>query len=178
MDEAESRIRIGGYKGFSFRDIAEAVSVKSASVHHHFPTKEALVLAVTERYHARFMAALGPVEVSGRSGKTALRHYRDVFLTSFRNARSTCLCGMLSAECLSLPDPLQALVRITAQDNIAWLERAVVLVDGGRSSKSSRAKATTIYTAMEGAIHLAALLGDEGPLEDILTTLSSSDFAG
>jgi len=171
MNEAESRLRFGGYKGFSFRDIATAVAVKSASVHHHFPTKEALVLAVTERYHRGFMEALGPAELAGRSPQAALRRYARVFLDAFRDSRSTCLCGMLSAESRYLPDAIRDLLRQTAEDNVRWLERAVVLNGGGRSSKSSRARSTMIYTAMEGAIHLSALLDDEAPLKDVLSGL-------
>ena len=40
MDAAERRMRIGGFNGFSFREIAADVGVKSSSVHYHFPTKE------------------------------------------------------------------------------------------------------------------------------------------
>ena len=39
MDAAERRMRIGGFNGFSFREIAADVGVKSSSVHYHFPTK-------------------------------------------------------------------------------------------------------------------------------------------
>ena len=39
MDLAEARIREAGYRGFSFRDLAAEIGIKSASVHHHFPTK-------------------------------------------------------------------------------------------------------------------------------------------
>ena len=49
MDAAERRIRELGYNGFSFRDIAADVGIKSASVHHHFPTKPALAAAVARR---------------------------------------------------------------------------------------------------------------------------------
>lgn len=50
MDAAERRIRLGGFGGFSFREIASDVGVKSSSVHYHFPTKENLVAAVVNRY--------------------------------------------------------------------------------------------------------------------------------
>jgi TetR/AcrR family transcriptional repressor of nem operon len=43
-------MRIGGFKGFSFRAIAADVGVKSASVHYHFPTKEKLAATVVRRY--------------------------------------------------------------------------------------------------------------------------------
>lgn len=39
MDIAEAHIREVGYWGFSFRDLAANIGIKSASVHHHFPTK-------------------------------------------------------------------------------------------------------------------------------------------
>jgi AcrR family transcriptional regulator len=39
MDLAESHIRRAGYGGFSFRDLAAEIGIKSASVHHYFPTK-------------------------------------------------------------------------------------------------------------------------------------------
>jgi TetR/AcrR family transcriptional repressor of nem operon len=39
MDLAEAHIRCTGYGGFSFRDPAGEIGIKSASVHHHFPTK-------------------------------------------------------------------------------------------------------------------------------------------
>jgi TetR/AcrR family transcriptional repressor of nem operon len=54
MDAAERRIRTSGYNGFSFRQIAADVGVKSSSVHHHFPTKPALAAAVARRYTDRF----------------------------------------------------------------------------------------------------------------------------
>src|SRR5262249_51075008 len=50
MDAAERRMRIGGFNGFSFREIAADVGVKSSSVHYHFPTKEKLAAAVIHRY--------------------------------------------------------------------------------------------------------------------------------
>ena len=54
LDAAESRIRRFGYTGFSFRDVAADVGIKSASVHYHYPTKETLAAAVAARYSSRF----------------------------------------------------------------------------------------------------------------------------
>jgi len=53
MDAAEHRIRLGGFGGFSFRELAADVGVKSSSVHYHFPTKERLVATVVRRYTDR-----------------------------------------------------------------------------------------------------------------------------
>ena len=49
MDLAEAHIRESGYAGFSFRNLAAEVGIKSASVHHHFPTKAKMAAAVARR---------------------------------------------------------------------------------------------------------------------------------
>ena len=36
IDLADAHIRNAGYGGFSFRDLAAEIGIKSASVHHHF----------------------------------------------------------------------------------------------------------------------------------------------
>src|SRR5947208_98232 len=58
MDLAEAHIRDAGYRGFSFRDLAAELGIKSASVHHHFPTKAILTAAVVRRYGDRFFATV------------------------------------------------------------------------------------------------------------------------
>jgi TetR/AcrR family transcriptional repressor of nem operon len=58
MDLAEIRIRDAGYGGFSFRDLAADAGIKSASVHHHFPTKALMTAAVARRSADRFFAEL------------------------------------------------------------------------------------------------------------------------
>ncbi len=50
MDAAERRMQLGGFGGFSFREIATDVGIKSSSVHYHFPTKENLAAAVIRRW--------------------------------------------------------------------------------------------------------------------------------
>ncbi|QQP52679.1 Uncharacterized protein FKW44_004905 [Caligus rogercresseyi] len=43
-----------GFDGFSFADLAAEVGIRKASVHHHFPTKAALSVALMQRYCASF----------------------------------------------------------------------------------------------------------------------------
>jgi TetR/AcrR family transcriptional repressor of nem operon len=58
MDLAEGHIRNAGYGGLSFRELPAEIGIKSASVHHHFPTKATLAAAVARRYGDRFLAAV------------------------------------------------------------------------------------------------------------------------
>src|SRR5260370_11493831 len=50
MDAAERRMQQGGFGGFSFREIAADVGIKSSSVHYYLPTKEDLAAAVNRRW--------------------------------------------------------------------------------------------------------------------------------
>ena len=78
LDIAEAMIRNAGFNAFSTRDVANAVGIKSASVHYHFPTKADMGVAVTERYTSRFLEQLGdPGKIQKRRprGRGSLRQF-------------------------------------------------------------------------------------------------------
>ncbi len=43
-------VQARGYNALSFREIAKEVGIKSAGVHHHFPTKGDLGAALARQY--------------------------------------------------------------------------------------------------------------------------------
>jgi TetR/AcrR family transcriptional repressor of nem operon len=108
MDAAERRMRIGGFNGFSFREIAADVGIKSSSVHYHFPTKENLAAAVTRRYTERVVeyidqelaAGVDPVKVWTRAFRRTL--YSDEHM---------CPCIVLGAASRDLPPEVTAEVQ-------------------------------------------------------------------
>ncbi|WP_234804713.1 TetR/AcrR family transcriptional regulator [Sinorhizobium americanum] len=87
MDAAEERIRRTGYSGFSFREIAADVGVKSASVHYHFPTKEKLAAAVARRYTDRFLEA---VDHQLAGGEDIVEAWRQVFRVALQRDGRMC----------------------------------------------------------------------------------------
>ena len=58
LAEAEVLLRTKGYAAFSYADLAERIAIRKASIHHHFPTKEALLTALVDEYLAKFIATL------------------------------------------------------------------------------------------------------------------------
>ncbi|MEM1385768.1 MAG: helix-turn-helix domain-containing protein [Pseudomonadota bacterium] len=88
LDIAEHLAPRRGYHGFSFRDVAAGVGVKSASVHHHFPTKSDLTAALADRYRTRFLGMLGEP-----SGPEALRLLVAGYRAALVEADAMCLCG-------------------------------------------------------------------------------------
>ncbi|MEM1048485.1 MAG: TetR/AcrR family transcriptional regulator [Pseudomonadota bacterium] len=150
LDAAESRVQTAGYNGFSFRDLAEDVGIKSASVHHHFPTKEALVTRLTDRYTDRFFAGLkDKSDASGRVGA-----YRAAFRQAFLNDNKMCLCGMLGAESGGLPGAVTAATHQFFDRIVAHLAESLASV-----SAKPRQRALAIVARLEGAMILARACG-------------------
>ena len=69
MSTAQELIQNKGYNGFSFRDVADAVGIKSASIHYHFPTKSDLVKEIAANYRAAFQLALGEIDAQSPDWK-------------------------------------------------------------------------------------------------------------
>ena len=101
MDLAEAHIRDAGYGGFSFRGLAAEIGIKSASMHHHFPTKAILAAAVARRYGDRFLATVAPRP--NETGEDAISAYRSAFREALERDGRMCLCGVLGAEAGVLP---------------------------------------------------------------------------
>lgn len=147
MDAAERRIRDAGYSGFSFREIAADVGVKSASVHYHFPTKDALAAAVAQRYNARIATAIADA-VSG--GANIVDAWRGVFRGALNEGARMCLCGALGTATSDLGPGVAAEVQRFFDHGIESL------MAGGLS----RERATQVFATLEGAILIASVHGD------------------
>ncbi len=149
LDAAEDRARLGGYNGFSFRDLADDVGVKSASVHYHFPTKGDLAAALADRYAAKARARLGdPATLTARK---AIEEIVSLFRDSLMVEDRMCLCGVFGAERDMLPPEVNAVVARYFEMLLRYLETAFGPDWDGPSPAS-------IVSRLEGALILARTL--------------------
>jgi len=164
MDAAERCIRSNGYEGFSFRELADAVGIKSSSVHYYFPTKADLGAAVARRYTDRFFAAL---PVATEDPATALY---DAFARAVRRNKQVCLCGVLGSVSGSLPSPVGAEARRFFEMSIEYLLK-------GRKrqavSRQERDWAFRLISQLEGGMILALALDDPAVFTSISRSLTS-----
>ena len=151
-----------GYGGLSFRELAKAVGVKSASIHYHFPTKADLGAALARRYCEDAQATLAAIRAESADAATCLRRYTDVFRLALANDNRMCMCGFMAAEHDDLPDAVKREVQAFADLNVAWL--ADVL--GG--SEDARRQALAIFAAVGGAQLIARSRGDMGVFDSII----------
>lgn len=152
LDAAEERIRRAGYSGFSFREIATDVGVKSSSVHYHFPAKEKLAAAVARRYTDRFLQA---VDAQLESGQDIVRAWRQVFRDAVTRDDRMCLCGAMGATSHDLPGEVRDEVK---RFFLLGIER---LIGGGLQ----RDAAIQVLATLEGAMLTANALGDSSMFE-------------
>lgn len=167
MDLAEIRMREAGYHGFSFRDLASEMGIKSASVHHHFPTKADMAAAVARRYLDRFLEVVAPTE--GESAENAIALYRDAFRRSLAQDGGMCLSGMLGAETGALPSEVAGEIE-------NFFRRAIDDLSRRLGGEDAEARACTILATLEGALILARAYGSIAAFDRAAAGLVSERF--
>ena len=155
LDAAETRIRAGGFHKVSFRDLADDLGIKSASVHYHFRRKEDLGIAVVNRYAGRFFDNLEAAASGAQSAREAVSVLTDIYRTALFAENKPCLCGVMGAESPGLPEPVAVVVGQFLEGNIAWLANRLELA----GLSDPRARASTVVAALQGAMMLSVTLG-------------------
>ena len=162
LDIAERLVQTRGFNGFSYADIAEAMSVTKASLHYHFRAKADLGKSLIQRYEKNFLAALAGIDAATRDPIEKLRRYAAIYGDVLKDDRM-CLCGMLAAEYGTLPEPMRAEMRHFFDANERWL--AAVLAQGKKEkslkfSGSAVEAARALVGSLEGAMMIARSYGD------------------
>jgi TetR/AcrR family transcriptional repressor of nem operon len=164
LDVAQDLIQRLGVNGMSYQDISEAVGIRKASVHTHFPKKEDLLVALLDRYSDRFLQIFDGILASSDSSEVKLRRYCGLFeaTLSSGNQDKACLCAMLGAELQTLNDPTVERVRSFYQANRS---RIAILLETGREDGSFRfpgevqSMASLIFGLLEGGMLVARVQG-------------------
>ena len=148
-----------GYSGLNFRDLADEVGMKAASIHYHFPSKADLGAAVARRYWEDTAADLEFMLAGTSDPVRCLHQYPDIFRKSLKSDNRMCLCSFMAAEHDDLPEAVKKEVQTFADVNVAWLSRvlsAAALV----SSEESERRARAIFAAVAGAQLIARSRSD------------------
>jgi TetR/AcrR family transcriptional repressor of nem operon len=160
--EAEALVRTRGFAAFSYADLSSRVGIQKASIHHHFPTKEALGEALIDGYLVKFEAALQAVLDQDTKAGKRIRRYAEFFSRSMHEGMLP-LCGALSAELSALPKSMQMRVRHFFALHLKWLEQVVRagVAAGELPAGTDVARAALlILSTLEGASLVAWATGD------------------
>ncbi|MCK0122163.1 TetR/AcrR family transcriptional regulator [Loktanella sp. F6476L] len=168
LDSAERAARTRGFDGFSYADLAQDVGIRKASIHHHFPTKAALSVALMERYYNDLKAVCEDIDVSQGTGGARLTALIDRYRTALDGGKSLCLCVSFSTSRESLPAEVIAQIGRFREMIIAWTETvfAAGQIDGSIARVTDPAvEAAAALPLLEGA-QLAARVEENPALFD------------
>lgn len=158
----------GGYQALNFRDVAEAVGVKSSSIHYYFPTKGDLGAALARRYAEDMAGFLKQLTADHKDISATLRTYTSVFRAPLLNGNRMCLCGIMAAEHAQLPDEVRAEVNRFTDVNVTWLTQLMLQAKVERTRAKAERRALAVFSAIEGAQLIAHGRGDVTAFDDTL----------
>lgn len=165
-------MRRRGYASVSYADLATAVGIRKASIHHHFPGKVDLGVEMVEQYTSTFLARLRTAERSGSGAVALLEFYAGLYREGVDDGLA-CLCGTLAAEYEAVPDDVRAGISRFFAANLEWLTRH--LDHGVRMGELAAgldpAQAAQRYLAvLQGGMLTARALGDVAVFDGIVTS--------
>jgi TetR/AcrR family transcriptional repressor of nem operon len=139
-----------GYAGLNFRDLAQEVGIKAASIYYHFPSKADLAAAVAKRYWEDSATYLESLLQNSRGPLEALHRYPETFRWALENDNRICLCSFMSAQFDDLPDLVKTEVQTFTDVNIAWLKKTLIAAKVVGPKEAER-RARAIYSGIVGA---------------------------
>jgi TetR/AcrR family transcriptional regulator, transcriptional repressor for nem operon len=147
LSAAERHIQLGGFGGFSFREIAADVGVKSSSVHYYFRTKDDLAAAVIRRW-AEYTSNFVDAELE--KDPDPVRAWASAFRVSTVSETRMCPCTVLGAASQDLPQQVAKEVK-----SFFEMCEAKLLATG-----LSLTEAAELLSTLAGAQVIANALGD------------------
>lgn len=162
LNMAESLLQDKGFNGFSYAHIASELGVKNAAIHYHFPTKEALGVAVIQRYRERFRLWINNSRVKDLSHEAKLDWFFGIYNDMRADQGKVCLVGSMEAEFNTIPEGLQSEVQALHKELLKWLEST--LSEGREAgvfhfNGEAADKAALVLSSLQGALQMARALG-------------------
>ena len=160
LDAAQRMVQERGFNAFSYKDLSEAIGIRTASIHYHFKTKADLGQALVERYCEGLAVTLSGLDRKSTNRaklKGLVQMYRET-----ENAGAICLCGSLASDIATLHDDLREAVQSYLADTRSWVEQKIVDgVAGGEFDPVASPKdlASSLVAGLQGALLMGRASG-------------------
>lgn len=164
VDLAADLLRIKGFEGFSYQDLANTLGIRKASIHHHFAKKEDLGLALCDWTRDWLVEGLEHFDAKGVDAWDRLARYVRGATKHMMNGEKRCPLSSLHGDLPLLPASMQ--MRIKELDNIELDWVTDVIQKGQASGEFSRkldaqAMALSFIFTCKGALYYAWLHGEQ-----------------
>lgn len=176
LDIARELTQTRSFQGFSFQDIADAVGIRKASLYHHFPSKDALAVALLQAYRAQF--ADWCRQIADAPPAEQLEGYFRLFGDLLGAGKRICPGGAFIAGWGRLADEPRDQVTQLLADHQRWL--AEVIRAGTRSGALRNTgidptqQAAALVASVQGALLLARVQGQRQVFYDAVAPLRAA----
>jgi TetR/AcrR family transcriptional repressor of nem operon len=177
LDVASSLFQSRGFHATSIHDVMQLSGVSGGALHHHFPTKKALALAViTDRVAPVVRDTwIAPLRASASLSKGIAGVFGEIIRgIEQRGSVAGCPLNNLALELAfadaELRDALQA---IFSEWQVALTERIAQTPGGSRLDRAKRsAAAAFVISVYSGAMNMAKSAQSSSPLRSAASVLS------
>ena len=171
---ARSLIETRSYLGFSFQDVADAIGIRKASLYHHFPTKEALGIAVIRQATQQFKD-WDAARV--RAPADALESYFRIYRNTLNAGAGMCPAGALAPGWDCIEADLRQAVQDLRNTQVLWLTGvlgALLPASPKKGAPSAAVLAAYVFSVCQGALLAARMTGRVEDFDAAIDQLRSS----
>jgi TetR/AcrR family transcriptional repressor of nem operon len=178
---ARELIQTRSYLGLSFQDLADQVGIRKASLYHHFPSKEALGVAVLERSTQQFDQWIA--KRAGMPPRQQLSDYIAMFRDTLGAGRRVCPGGAMVAGWDSIEPGLQHAIGHLRERQLAWLSTVIAQIKPASASKDASALAPNptpaqfaaqTFALCQGALLTARISGRPNDFDEAVAPLMAA----
>lgn len=164
LTSARSLLVRGGYNSFSYADIADVVGIRKPSIHHHFPSKAALVETLVVQYRQAAEEGIANLARAIPEPLDQLRAYIGYWKACIGDASAPfCVCALLANELPVLPPEVAIQIQGYFRFLSGWL--TTVLERGAANGTmalqdAARIEAEVFMASVHGAMLSARAYDD------------------
>ena len=163
LEVATELLQTRSFSSFSYADLSARLGISKASIHHHFPTKEAMARALVERFRESYRRLLGDLDRQHKDPWQRLETFFGGMCAMADSGSKICPMGCLRVEHNVIADSIRGELHQHHELGQRWLAR---LLEEGRAKgqmtfpSTPDAQAILINAALQGALQNARA---EGP---------------
>lgn len=169
LDLANQLIKNVGVNAMSYADLSREIGISKASIHHHFPKKEDLIIALLQRTNRIYGEMFAEILHSQELGLEKVYQIAWIYEPGQCSGKK-CLLGVLSAEYGSLGEQVQIELKRSVEVPVGALEQAFAqaIAQGSlRVGSDARVLAHSFYALILGA----QLVSHSGPEHSFRKTI-------
>ncbi len=165
-----------GYENFSYQDISRELGITKASIHHHFPKKSDLGIALCEAIEEWHEHQFSELRHNQASALETLRSYMGQLATYVVGESRVCPLSSLQSDITLLPEAMYQAIKRLDQHEIDFIAEQL---EQGREAGDlhfqgeAENQALIVVLSCKGALQYARIHGDKVFSDTVKQLLSS-----